>query len=117
MRRLLPPRSDAHRRRLAQPEPARGERLVQQPARALRAQPSAANCPQAAAISRPRVSRTVQDTPLAMTRFTNSRSTGLGLASHSLPGVGFSGLRLTCNSGPSLLCSFLPSRTEEHTSE
>src|SRR5262249_59002631 len=48
---------------------------------------AAASWPQAAAISRPRVSRTVHDTPAAMTRRTNSRSAGLGGASHLLPGV------------------------------
>ncbi|ASO19334.1 hypothetical protein AHOG_08445 [Actinoalloteichus hoggarensis] len=61
-------------------------------------QPSAASCPQAAAISCPLVSRTVQLTPPSWTRRTNSRSTGFGLASHLLPGVGFSGIRFTCTS-------------------
>ena len=45
---------------------------------ACRAQVSAASCPQAAAISCPRVSRTVHETPCARTRRTNSRSTGFG---------------------------------------
>ena len=38
--------------------------------------------------------------PRARTRRTNSRSAAFGLASHSLPGVGFSGMTLTCTSGP-----------------
>ena len=41
-------------------------------------------------------------------------SAGFGLASHWLPGVGFSGIRLTCASGPSARCSFLPSRSARH---
>src|SRR6185312_3867178 len=73
--------------------------------------PSAASCPQAALISRPRVSRTVQETPLARTRRTNSRSTPLGLASHSLPGVGLRGIRFTCTNGPSARCSRWPKRS------
>src|ERR1700677_82831 len=76
--------------------------------------PSAASCPQAALISRPRVSRTVHDTPFDRTRRTNSRSTALGLASQSLPGVGLSGIRFTCTSGPSARCSRLPSRSARH---
>src|SRR5262249_47330033 len=48
----------------------------------------AASWPQAPSISRPRVSRTVAATPAARSRRMNSRSTGFGLASHLLPGVG-----------------------------
>ena len=78
------PGADRHR-----PGTARGDvRLIYPPV--------AASCPQAAAISWPRVSRTVQATPAAFTRRTNSSSTGFGDASHSLPGVGLSGIRLTC---------------------
>ena len=77
-------------------------------------QPSAANCPQAAVISRPRVSRTVHDTPRSRTRLTNSRSAAYGLASHSLPGVGFNGMTLTCTSGPNAPCSRLPKRSARH---
>ena len=64
-----------------------------------RGQTVAASWPQAPSISRPRVSRTVTDTPQVSRRRTNSRSTGFGEASHSEPGVGFSGIRLTCASG------------------
>ena len=59
-------------------------------------QPSAASWPQAAAISWPRVSRTVHATPPAFTSRTNSRSTGFGDASHFEPGVGFNGITFTC---------------------
>src|SRR6185437_3946147 len=68
----------------------------------------AASCPHAPSISRPRVSRTVVATPASRRRRTNSRSTGLGLASHLLPGVGLSGIRFTWASLP---CSSLPSRS------
>src|SRR5690606_910852 len=61
---------------------------------------SAASCPQAPSISRPRVSRTVVVIPAARRRRTNSRSTAAGLASHRLPGVGLSGMRLTWASRP-----------------
>src|SRR4051812_151314 len=61
-------------------------------------QPSAASWPQAAAISWPRVSRTVHATPPAFTSRTNSRSTGFGDASHFDPGVGFNGITFTCTS-------------------
>ena len=72
----------------------------------------AASCPQAAAISRPRVSRTVHATPAACTRRTNSSCTGRGEASHSLPGVGLSGIRLTCTRClPMRWASRLPSRS------
>lgn len=53
-----------------------------------RGQPSAASWPHAAAISRPRVSRTVHTTPQRSRWRTNSRSTGFGDASHCDPGVG-----------------------------
>src|SRR5215467_13828585 len=74
----------------------------------------AASWPQAAAISRPRVSRTVQATPAAATLRTNSCSAGLGEASHLLPGVGFSGIAFTCTSGPRAWCSTRPSRSARH---
>ena len=56
----------------------------------------------------------VQGTPLARIRRTNSRCVGFGLASQSLPGVGFSGMTFTCTSGPSARCSRLPSRSARH---
>ena len=62
--------------------------------------PLAASWPQAPSISRPRVSRTVTATPRASSRRTNSRSTFFGDASHSEPGVGFNGIRLTCTRRP-----------------
>ena len=68
----------------------------------------AASWPHAPSISRPRVSRTVVATPASRSRRTNSRSTGLGLASHLLPGVGLSGMRFTWASLP---CSSRPSRS------
>jgi beta-lactamase family protein len=76
--------------------------------------PSAASWPQAAAISWPRVSRTVQVTPPALTRRTNSRSTGFAEASHCEPGVGLSGITFTCTNW--LRCSRrrFPSRSARH---
>ena len=60
-------------------------------------QPSvAASWPQAPSISRPRVSRTVVGIPLASSRRTNSRSSAGSDAVHFEPGVGLSGIRLTC---------------------
>ena len=56
----------------------------------------AASWPQAPSISRPRVSRTVVGTPLASSRRTNSRSSRGSDAVHFEPGVGLSGIRLTC---------------------
>ena len=57
---------------------------------------AAASCPQAPSISRPRVSRTVVGMPRASSRRTNSRSSRGSDAVHFDPGVGFSGIRLTC---------------------
>ena len=57
---------------------------------------AAASCPQAPSISRPRVSRTVVGMPLASSRRTNSRSSAGSEAVHFEPGVGLSGIRLTC---------------------
>ena len=56
----------------------------------------AASWPQAPSISRPRVSRTVVGMPFASSRRTNSRSSAGSDAVHFEPGVGLSGIRLTC---------------------
>src|SRR5439155_27094800 len=61
---------------------------------------AAASCPHAPSISRPRVSRTVVARPASRSRRTNSCSTGLGLAYQRLPGVGLSGISLTCARRP-----------------
>ena len=58
---------------------------------------------------RPRVSRTVHDTPWPHPP-DELAFDGLGLASQALPGVGFSGIRLTCTSGPNAPCSLRPAQ-------
>src|SRR5207344_1147824 len=68
----------------------------------------AASWPQAPSISRPRVSRTVTGTPWASRRRTNSRWAAGRDAVHFEPGVGFSGIRLTCTRCPA---SSEPSRS------
>ena len=57
---------------------------------------AAASWPQAPSISWPRVSRTVVGMPPASRRRTNSRSSAGSDAVHFEPGVGLSGIRLTC---------------------
>src|SRR5699024_9409744 len=61
-----------------------------------RDEPSAASCPQAPSMSRPRVSRTVVGMPLASRRRTNSLSSSCREAVHLEPGVGFKGIKFTC---------------------
>ena len=64
------------------------------------APPVAANCPQAPSISRPRVSRTVTATPFARRCSTKDASAPGVEAVQMLPGVGLSGITLTCARRP-----------------
>src|SRR5665811_2329217 len=62
-------------------------------------------------MSEPRVSRTVVGTPRARNRRTNSRSTPGSEAVHFEPGVGFSGIGLTCTQPRPRALSLSPSRS------
>ena len=65
-------------------------------------------------ISRPRVSRTVQDTPVARTRRTNSRSTGFGAGIPIAARGRVQRNQVHVNQRPERRCSRLPSRSARH---
>src|SRR5699024_6317424 len=71
----------------------------------------AASWPQAPSMSLPRVSRTVVGTPAARKRATNSASTSFSLAVQIEPGVGLSGMGLTCTQPRPRCSSFSASRS------
>ena len=72
---------------------------------------AAASCPQAPSMSLPRVSRTVVGMPCARSRSTNCCSTPRRDAVHFEPGVGLSGIGLTCTQPLPRALSFLASRS------
>src|SRR5690606_32204234 len=72
---------------------------------------SAASCPHAPSMSLPRVSRTVVGTPWPRRVATNSASTSGSLAVHFEPGVGLSGIGLTCTQPRPRSVSSRPSRS------
>src|SRR5581483_9072281 len=84
---------------------------VDQPPRNVHRVTLAASWPQAPSISRPLVSRTVTGTPCASSRRTNSACAAGRDAVHTEPGVGFSGIRLTCARCPA---SSEPSMSARH---
>src|SRR5690606_25948244 len=75
---------------------------------------SAASCPQAPSMSLPRVSRIVVGIPCPRNRATNSASTAGSLAVQIEPGVGLSGIGLTCTQPRPRALSFSPSRSARH---
>src|SRR5690606_24260764 len=74
-------------------------------------QPWTASWPQAPSMSLPRVSRTVVGIPAARSRVTNSASTSGSLAVQIEPGVGLSGIGLTCTQPRPRLLSSSPRRS------
>ena len=65
-------------------------------------------------MSEPRVSRTVVGMPWARSRSTNCCSTPRRDAVHFDPGVGLSGIGLTCTQPRPRATSFSPSRSARH---
>src|SRR5699024_7927119 len=72
---------------------------------------AAASCPHAPSMSLPRVSRTVVEIPASRSLATNSASTSGSLAVQMDPGVGLSGIGLTCTHPRPHLLSSSPSNS------